>query len=103
MKIQITKDITFPNGTIIAIKQGAILNLPHKEETKECTLIMEYQDRSFFFENYVSLYCVNGDNISGMPLQEGKHFQILNKEKGKISKLTQTEFELDEEVQVGLF
>jgi len=51
MKIQITKDITLPNSTIIAIKQGAILNLPHKEETKDCTLIMEYQDRSFFFEN----------------------------------------------------
>ena len=103
MKIQITKDITLPNSTIIAIKQGTVLALPHKEETKNYTIIAEYQDRSFFFENYVSLYCIDGDNISGIPLQEGKHFQILNKEKGKISKLTQTEFELDEEVQVELF
>ena len=101
MKIQITKDIHINNNQIM--KKGAVLNLPHKEETKNYTIIAEYQDRSFFFENYVSLYCIDGDNTSGMPLQEGKHFQILNKEKGKISKLTQTEFELEEDLQAGLF
>jgi hypothetical protein len=101
MKIQITKDIHINNNQIM--KKGAVLNLPHKEETKNYTIIAEYQDRSFFFENYVSLYCIDGDNTSGMPLQEGKHFQILNKEKGKISKLTQAEFELGEDIQIGLF
>jgi len=101
-KIQITKDITFPNSTIIAIKQGTVLTLPHKEETKDYVLILKYQDRNFFFESYVALYCIDGDNTSGMPLQEGKHFQILNKEKGKISKLTQTEFELEEDLQIGV-
>jgi hypothetical protein len=85
------------------MKKGTVLNLPHREEAKNYVLILEYQDRSFFFENYISLYCLNEDNISGMPLQEGKHFQILNKEKGKISKLTQTEFALDEDIQIGLF
>jgi len=85
------------------MKKGTVLNLPHREETKNYVLILEYQDRSFFFENYVSLYCIDGDNTSGIPLQEGKHFQILNKEKGKISKLTQTEFELEEDMQILLF
>jgi hypothetical protein len=100
-KIQITKDIHINNNQIM--KKGTVLNLPHREETRNYTLVMEYQDRSFFFESYVSLYCIDGDNISGIPLQEGKHFQILNKEKGKISKLTQTEFELGEDIQIGLF
>ena len=103
MNLQITKDITFPNSTITAIKQGTVLTLPHKEETKNYTIIMEFQDRSFFFESYVSLYCIDGSATSGIPLQEGKHFQILNKERGKITKLTQTEFELEEDLQVGLF
>jgi hypothetical protein len=101
MKIQITKDIHINNNQIM--KKGTVLNLPHREETKNYVLILEYQDRSFFFENYVSLYCLNEDNTSGIPLQEGKHFQILNKEKGKISKLTQTEFELEEDMQILLF
>lgn len=59
MKIQITKNITFPNSTIIAIKQG--------------TLLQEKQD-----------------------------YTIVDKQKGKIIKLTQTEFELDEDVQISL-
>ena len=66
MKIQITKDIHINNNQIM--KKGAVLNLPHREEAKNYVLILEYQDRSFFFENYVSLYCVNEDNISGIPL-----------------------------------
>ena len=65
-KIQITKDIHINNNQIM--KKGAVLNLPHREEAKNYVLILEYQDRSFFFENYVSLYCVNEDNISGIPL-----------------------------------
>ena len=101
MKIEITTDIKLNQNQII--NKGTVFNLPHREETKNYVLILEYQDRSFFFENYVSLYCLNGDNTSGIPLQEGKHFQILNKEKGKISKLTQTEFELEEDLQVLLF
>ena len=60
MKIQITKDITLPNSTIIAIKQG--------------TLLQEKQD-----------------------------YTIMDKQKGKITKLTQAEFELDEDMQILLF
>jgi len=101
MKVQITKDIHINNNQIM--KNGTVLNLPHREETQDYVLILEYQDRSFFFESYVSLYCLDGDNTAGIPLQEGKHFQILNKEKGKISKLTQTEFELEEDMQILLF
>ncbi len=104
-KIQITKDITLPNSTIIAIKQGTVLTLPHREETKNYTIIAEYQDRSFFFENYVSLYYKthNRNQIQGTLLQEKQDYTIVDKQKGKITKLTQTEFELDEKVQVGLF
>ncbi len=87
MKLQITKDITFPNSTIIAIKQGTVLTLPHREEAQNYTIIAEYQDRSFFFNSYVSLYCIDEDKTFGIPLQEHKHFQILNKERGKIVKL----------------
>ena len=105
MKLQITKDITFPNSTIIAIKQGTVLILPHKEETKNYTIIMEFQDRSFFFESYVSLYYKthNGNQIQGTLLQEKQDYTIVDKQKGKITKLTQTEFELDEDLQVELF
>jgi hypothetical protein len=103
MKIQITKDITFPNSTIIAIKQGTVLTLPYRKDGKSHTIIMEFQDRSFFFNNYVSLYCIDGSETFGIPLQEHKHFQILNKERGKIIKLTQTEFELEEDIQILLF
>ena len=104
-KLQITKDITFPNSTITAIKQGTVLTLPHKEETKDCTLIMEFQDRSFFFESYVSLYYKthNSNQIQGTLLQEKQDYTIMDKQKGKITKLTQTEFELDEDLQVSLF
>ena len=101
MKIEITTDTKLNANQII--HKGTVLNLPHKEETKNYTIIMEFQDRSFFFESYVSLYCIDGSETSGIPLQEGKHFQILNKEKGKITKLTQTEFELEEDLQVLLF
>ena len=59
-KIQITQDITFSNSTIIAIKQG--------------TLLQEKQD-----------------------------YTIMDKQKGKITKLTQAEFELDEDMQILLF
>ena len=104
MKIQITQNITFPTNTNIpTIKQGSIINLPYKEETKDCILIMEYQDRSFFFNNYVSLYYNIDNQISGMPLNENQDYKILSNERGKISKLTQTEFELEEERQVSLF
>ena len=105
MKLQITKDITFPSTTIIAIKQGTILTLPHKEETKNYTIIAEFQDRSFFFESYVSLYYKthNSNQIQGTLLQEKQDYTIMDKQKGKITKLTQTEFELEEEVQVSLF
>ena len=105
MKLQITKDITFPNSTIIAIKQGTVLTLPHKEETKNNVLILEYQDRSFFFENYVSLYYKTNNNsqIQGTLLQEKQDYTIMDKQKGKIIKLTQTEFELEEDMQAGLF
>ena len=105
MKLQITKDITFPNSTIIAIKQGTILTLPHKEETKNYTIIMEFQDRSFFFESYVSLYYKtnNSNQIQGTLLQEKQDYTIVDKQNGKITKLTQTEFELDEDLQVELF
>jgi hypothetical protein len=64
---------------------------------------MEYQDKSFFFNSYISLYYIDGSETFGIPLQEHKHFQILNKERGKITKLTQTEFELEEDMQVSLF
>ena len=60
MNLQITKDITFPNSTIIAIKQG--------------TLLQEKQD-----------------------------YTIVDKQNGKITKLTQTEFKLKEDIQVWLF
>ena len=105
MKLHITKDITFPNSTITAIKQGTILTLPHKEETKRYTIIMEYQDRSFFFESYVSLYYKthNGNQIQGTLLQEKQDYTIMDKQKGKITKLTQTEFALGEDIQIGLF
>ena len=105
MKLQITKDITFPNSTIIAIKQGTVLTLPHKEETKNYTIIAEFQDRSFFFESYVSLYYKthNSNQIQGTLLQEKQDYTIVDKQNGKITKLTQTEFELDEDLQVSLF
>ena len=105
MKLQITKDITFPNSTIIAIKRGTILTLPHKEETNDYTLILEYQDRSFFFESYISLYYKthNSNQIQGTLLKEQQDYTILDKQKGKITSLTQTEFKLKEDVQVGLF
>ena len=105
MKLQITKDITFPNSTIIAIKQGSILTLPHKEETKNYTIIAEFQDRSFFFESYVSLYYKthNSNQIQGTLLQEKQDYTIVDKQNGKITKLTQTEFELEEDLQVLLF
>ena len=105
MKLQITKDITFPNSTIIAIKQGSILTLPHKEETKNYTIIAEFQDRSFFFESYVSLYYKthNSNKIQGTLLQAKQDYTIVDKQKGKITKLIQTEFELDEDLQVELF
>ena len=105
MKLQITKDITFPNSTIIAIKQGTVLTLPHKEETKNYTIIMEFQDRSFFFESYVSLYYKthNSNQIQGTLLQEKQDYTIVDKQNGKITKLTQTEFELEEDLQVLLF
>ena len=103
MKIQITKDIHINNNQIM--KKGTVLNLPHREETKNYVLILEYQDRSFFFENYVSLYYKthNRNQIQGTLLQEKQDYTIVDKQKGKITKLTQTEFELDEKVQVGLF
>jgi hypothetical protein len=105
MKLQITKDITFPNSTIIAIKRGTILTLPHKEEVKNYTIIMEFQDRSFFFESYVSLYYKTNNNnqIQGTLLQEKQDYTIMDKQKGKIIALTQTEFRLKEDIQVGLF
>ena len=105
MKLQITKDITFPNSTIIAIKRGTILTLPHKEEVKNYTIIMEFQDRSFFFESYVSLYYKthNSNQIQGTLLQEKQDYTIMDKQKGKIIALTQTEFRLKEDIQVGLF
>ena len=70
MKIQITKDIHINNNQIM--KKGTVLNLPHREETKNYTIIAEYQDRSFFFESYVSLYCIDGSETFGIPLQEHK-------------------------------
>ena len=105
MNLQITKNITFPNSTITAIKQGTILTLPHKEETKNYTIIMEFQDRSFFFESYVSLYYKthNSNQIQGTLLQEKQDYTFVDKQNGKITKLTQTEFELDEDLQVLLF
>ena len=105
MKIQITKDITFPNSTIPTIKQGTVLTLPHREEAQNYVLILEYQDRSFFFESYVSLYYKthNSNQIQGTLLQEKQDYAIVDKQKGKITKLTQTAFELDEDLQVELF
>lgn len=101
MKIQITQDITFQNMNLI--KKETILNLPYKTETKDCILILEYQDRSFFFNNYVSLYYNINNQISGMPLKEGQDYKVLCNERGKISKLTQIEFKMEEDMQVGLF
>lgn len=101
MKIEITTDIKLNKNQIIS--KGMVLNLPYREDGKGHTIIMEYQDRSFFFDSYVSLYCIDGSEIFGIPLQEHKHFQTLNKERGKITKLTQTEFELEEDMQVLLF
>ena len=106
MKLQLTQNIIFPKYTNIpTIKKGTILNLPHKEETKDYTLILEYQDRSFFFENYVSLYYKtnNSTQIQGTLLIEQQDYTILDKQKGKITALTQTEFKLEEDIQVGLF
>ena len=105
MKIQITKDITFPTNTNIpTIKKGRIFNLPYKEETKNYTLIMEYQDRSFFFNNYISLYHKTNKNnqIKGIPLQTNQDYKILSNERGKISNPIQTEFKLEENLQVSL-
>lgn len=98
MKIQITKDITFPNSTIPAIKQGTVLTLPHREEAKNYVLILEYQDRSFFFNTYISLYYNINNQMQGFPLQENKEYKVINNERGKITKLTQMEFELAEEL-----
>jgi len=106
MKLQLTQNITFPKHTNIpTIKQGTILTLPHKEETNEYTLIMEYQDKSFFFESYISLYykTTNNTQIQGTLLKEQQDYTILDKQKGKITALTQTEFKLKEDIQVGLF
>ncbi len=66
---------------------------------------MEFQDRSFFFESYVSLYykTYNSTQIQGTLLQEKQDYTIIDKQKGKITKLTQTEFELDEDMQILLF
>ena len=96
MKIQITKDITFPNSTIPVIKQGTVLTLPHREEAKNYVLILEYQDRSFFFNTYISLYYNINNQMQGFPLQENKKYKVINNERGKISKLTQMEFVLQE-------
>ena len=106
MKIQLTQNITFPKHTNIpTIKKGTILNLPHKEATNDYTIIMEYQDRSFFFENYTSLYYKTNNNtqIQGTLLKEQQDYTITDKQKGKITALTQTEFKLEEDVQVSLF
>jgi hypothetical protein len=103
MKIQITKEIKFNNDKIPNIKKGEILNLPYKKLTDEYCLIMEYQDRSFFFDKYISLYYTIGKNTLGIPLEENKHYKIICKERGKISNLTQTSFMLDEEIQTSLF
>ena len=103
MKIEITTDIKLNANQII--HKGTVLNLPHKEETKNYTIIMEFQDRSFFFESYVSLYYKthNSNQIQGTLLQEKQDYTIVDKQKGKITKLTQTEFALDEDLQVLLF
>ena len=106
MKLQLTQNIIFQKYTNIpTIKKGTILTLPHKEETNEYTLIMEYQDKSFFFESYISLYykTTNNNQIQGTLLREQQDYTILDKQKGKITALTQTEFKLKEDIQVGLF
>ena len=104
MKIQLTKDITFNNNQIPTISKGTILTLPHREETQNYVLILEYQDRSFFFDTYTSLYYrTNNNQIQGFPLQENQDYTILEKQKGKISKLTQLDFDLEEDLQVSLF
>jgi hypothetical protein len=92
MKIETIKDIEFNNNKIPNIKKGTILTLPHKNITDDYCLIMEYQDRSFFFDTYISLYCILGEDTFGVPLEAGKHYKIIDKERGKIYKLTQTEF-----------
>ena len=43
------------------------------------------------------------NQIQGTLLQEKQDYTIVDKQKGKITKLTQTEFELDEDLQVSLF
>ena len=103
MKIQITKDIAFNDSNIPNIKQGEVFILPHKAVTNEYCLVMEYQDRSFFFDKYISLYYNTGNGELGIPLKEGKHYIILDKQRGKISKLTQRTLKLEEDLQVGLF
>jgi hypothetical protein len=96
MKIEIIKDVRFNNDKIPTIKQGEVFTLPHKQITDDYCLVMEYQDRSFFFDSYISLYYILGEDTFGVPLEAGKHYKIIEKQRGKISKLTQTEFELEE-------
>ena len=106
MKIKLTQNITFPEYTNIpTIHKGSVITLPFKEETQDYTIIMEYQDKSFFFENYTSLYYTTHNNtqIQGTLLKEQEHYSITDKQKGKITALTQTEFKLEEDVQVSLF
>ena len=43
------------------------------------------------------------DKIQGTLLQAKQDYTIVDKQKGKITKLIQTEFELDEDLQVELF
>ncbi len=106
MKIQLTQNITFPKYTNIpTIQKGSVITLPFKEETQDYTITMEYQDRSFFFNNYTSLYykTTNSNQIQGTLLNEQEHYFITDKQKGKITALTQAEFKLEEDVQVSLF
>ena len=77
MKIEIIKDIEFKNKKIPAIKQGEVFTLPHKQITDDYCLIMEYQDRSFFFDTYISLYYNTGNGEFGMPLKDGEHYKII--------------------------
>ena len=97
MQIQITKTITFPNNIISAIAKDTILTLPHRYECENYVLILEYQDRSFFFNTYISLYYNINNQMQGFPLQENKEYKVINNERGKVSKLTQLEFNLNEE------
>ena len=45
----------------------------------------------------------NNNQIQGFPLQENQDYTIIEKQKGKISKLTQMDFNLEEDLQVSLF